>query len=280
MLSIAAAALFSALVAVAVTVAIEKLGGRLGGVLGTMPSTIVPAALGIYSQDNQPEIFGDAIGAAPVGMLLNVLFLYLWRWLPPRLPGQRLLARLATMVAISLGAWLLAASLAVWGLGILRASGISALRAGEAASLLILVLGLAVLRKKRAAPRGTRPVAPLVLVTRGLFAGVSVGFAVWLARRGLPLISGVAAVFPAIFLTAMASLWISQAEAVPAGAVGPMMLGSASIGLFCLIAARTMPAWGAPLGAAVAWSSAVLLVTLPAARALARDDAKQSAARS
>lgn len=270
MFAVLFAAFFSALVAVAVTIAIERLGGRLGGVLGTMPSTIVPAALGIYAQSGAPEHFGDAIGAAPVGMLLNVLFLYLWRVLPPLLPGSRLLVRLSLMTAASLGAWLVAATLAVYGLGQMRMLGLSALRAGEIAALLILVMGLWVARRPLPAPKGQAPVSRLTLVTRGLFAGISVGVAVWLARLGLPLVSGVAAVFPAIFLTAMASLWIAQAEAVPAGAVGPMMLGSASIGLFCLLAARTMPAWGATLGVIGAWLASVLFVTLPAARALSR----------
>ena len=38
------------LVATLATVAIEKLGGQLGGVIGTLPTTIIPASWGIWSQ--------------------------------------------------------------------------------------------------------------------------------------------------------------------------------------------------------------------------------------
>ena len=40
--------------------------------------------------------------------------------------------------------------------------------------------------------------------------------------------SGLASVFPAIFLTTMVALWFSQDSSVSIGAAGPMMLGGAS----------------------------------------------------
>ena len=40
--------LFAGIVAILVTVSIEKFGGLIGGVLGTVPSTIIPAAAGVY----------------------------------------------------------------------------------------------------------------------------------------------------------------------------------------------------------------------------------------
>ena len=46
--SILLSALFAGIVATAVTVAIEKWGGLVGGLLGTVPSTIVPAGIGMY----------------------------------------------------------------------------------------------------------------------------------------------------------------------------------------------------------------------------------------
>ena len=46
-----------------------------------------------------------------------------------------------------------------------------------------------------------------------------------IARLGGSIAAGVTAVFPAIFMTTMISLWLSQGEAVQVGAVGPMMLG-------------------------------------------------------
>lgn len=263
-------ALFAGLVATLVTVAIERWGGRLGGVLGTMPTTIVPAALGIYSQSAQPSAFDAAIHGAPAGMLLNVLFLLLWRVVPPRLPALSLHPRLALMTALSLGAWGAAATVLVVVLRMLRGFGIDPRHFGLAVTLAIVLLGLSMMLRPLPAPRGRRPVGPGTLVARGLFAAASVGFAVFVASRGHPLVAGVAAVFPAIFLTTMVSLWLAHGEAVPAGAVGPMMLGSSSVAVFCVLAARSLPFFGPLAGTTLAWLGAVALTTLPAAWLLGR----------
>ena len=40
-------ALLAGLVAIGATVAIERFGGRIGGLLATVPTTIVPASIGM-----------------------------------------------------------------------------------------------------------------------------------------------------------------------------------------------------------------------------------------
>lgn len=260
-----AAGLFAGVVAVLVTVAIERWGGRVGGVLGTMPTTIVPAALGIAAQTASDEAFAQAINMAPAGMFLNALFLYLWRLVPPRLPPRwSLRARLAAMTALSLLSWALAATVVVLGVRRLAGVGLSLPLFGALTTVALAALGLAASARPRPAPRGRNRVGPLTLVARGALAAAAVGLAVWLASTGLDLLSGVASVFPAIFLTTMFSLWLAQGEAVPAGAVGPMMLGSTSVAAFCVAATHTFPLLGSALGAAVAWAIAVTAVTLPA----------------
>ena len=47
--SVLLSAVFAGVVATAVTMAIEKWGGLVGGLLGTVPSTIVPAGIGMYA---------------------------------------------------------------------------------------------------------------------------------------------------------------------------------------------------------------------------------------
>ena len=78
------------------------------------------------------------------------------------------------------------------------------------------------------------------------------------------MLAGVAAVFPAIFLTTMVSLWWSQGQAVPMGAVGPLVLGSGSVSAYALCAAFSLPALGPGWGSLVAWVAAVVVVTVPA----------------
>jgi len=106
-------------------------------------------------------------------------------------------------------------------------------------------------------------VGPLTLLARGLLAAVAIATAVWVTNIGGPLAAGVASVFPAIFVTTMVSLWLSQGEAVPVGAVGPMMLGSASVATYALLAANLLPLLGPWVGTPVAWLAAVASTTLP-----------------
>ena len=79
---------------------------------------------------------------------------------------------------------------------------------------------------------------------RGLAAATAIGIAVQFASMGLPIIAGLASVFPAIFLTTMVALWVAQGADVPTGAAGPMMLGGSSVGMYSLIAPYAVPEYG------------------------------------
>lgn len=253
-------AVFAGLVAIAITVAIERLGGIVGGLLGTLPTTIVPAALGIWAAAPDLPTFAAAMGSAPVGMLVATLFLLSWRVVPPRLPDVPVAGQLALMLLVSLSLWAVLAGVAVLTLAQLP---LPAWVAGLGALLLNVALGLWASAQAVPAPRGTRSVPPGVLLARGLLAGLAVGVASWLAHTGDGFLSGIAAVFPAIFLTTMAGLWVSQGHAVPAGAVGPMMLGATAVGTFSLLTVPLYPALGAGLGSITAWGLAAGLVTVP-----------------
>lgn len=249
------------LVAIGATVAIERLGGRRGGLLSTLPTTIVPAAVGFSAELDVPA-FQAAMFVTPAGMLVNAAFLWSWRALPPLLPTTSLRGRLALMVTLSLAIWGATASLSY---GVLTALPSEWL--GVQAVLLSAVLfGVGVLANRRAppAPRGTNRVPLPVLLARGGLAALAIGVAVGLAQVGSPFLAGLAAVFPAIFLTTMVSLWMSQGEAVQIGAVGPMMLGSGSVSFYAVFAAWALPSLGTVVGAGVAWLAAVGLVTAPA----------------
>ncbi|DAC65981.1 MAG TPA: hypothetical protein D7I13_06435, partial [Candidatus Poseidoniales archaeon] len=79
--SILLSALFAGIVATGVTVAIEKWGGLVGGLLGSVPSTIVPAAVGMYVAGGEQGLVAS-MSVVPLGMLLNALFLGAWLVLP------------------------------------------------------------------------------------------------------------------------------------------------------------------------------------------------------
>ncbi len=252
----------AALVAIAVTVAIERWGGRVGGLLGTLPTTIVPASLGIAVQTDAAGL-ADAMYAVPAGMLLNAGFLWLWRALPERLPEGPLGRRLALMTTLSLLAWFVGAAALTVSLQALGEVAGALRGAGLLATAAILGVGVLACLRERPAPRGTRRVGPAALLARGLLAGLAIATAVWVTHIGGPLAAGVASVFPAIFVTTMVSLWMAQGEAVPAGAVGPMMLGSSAVASYALFAAWLLPLLGGAVGAPLAWGAAVLTTTVP-----------------
>jgi len=253
------AGLGAGLVASLITRAIERFGGRRGGVLGTLPTTIVPASLGVWSA--QASAFDEAMWAVPAGMSLNALFLWLWRALPPSLPsGWPLAAQLTVMSLISLSLW--AAGALSW-VSLIRPQ-VEPLSAALSATLLIVLLGLGATLKPRPSPRGRAEVSWGTLCMRGLCAGLAVAAAVLLAERSSGVVSGVAAVFPAIFWTSMVSVWLSQGSAVSSGAVGPMMLGSSSVALYALVSVPLFKSLGAPLGALCAWLIAVVCASYPA----------------
>lgn len=259
-MSVLGGAVLAGLVAIAVTVAIERWGGIVGGLLGTMPTTIVPAAWGIWANSSDPAGFAAAMASVPAGMLVNAVFLFLWRVVPPRLPLQGT-ARLVATLVVNLACWGLVAS-GFW-LVLEVLPRLWVLPAGIALALVALVGGIFVCLQMPAAPRGRFRVGPMTLLGRALLAGLAVGFAIWLASRGAGLAAGLASVFPAIFVTTMVSLWLSQGEDVPVGAVGPMMLGSVSVSGFALVSTWAFPVLGVAVGTLVAWVVAVGAITAP-----------------
>lgn len=255
-------AVLAGAVAILATVAIEKLGGQAGGLIATLPSTIVPASLGIWAAD--PAALAPAMDAVAPGMLLNAGFLWLWRLIPPHVHAQTLRARLAKVTALTLLGWLIGGITIVLLGQIVRPRIIL----GVGGTALLLCVGIAACRIPRPAPAGRRAVPIATLIARGVFAGLAIAGAIAVARAGHPIAAGVATVFPAIFLTTMISVWLSQGEAVQGGAIGPMMLGSASVAGYAMAARGLMPSMGG-WGALVAWILAVGLITIPAWRWLA-----------
>ena len=254
------AAALAGLVAIAVTVAIEKFGGVIGGILGTVPTTIVPAAAFMWMAEPNSDAFDPAMGMVPVGMLLNAIFLWLWRVVPPRIPSWDFGKRLTIITTINLSMWFAGAAISVTLFPEQKSMSV-----GLIALIIGVLLGLWISLDHKPAPRGKNRVGPLMLACRGIAAATAIGFAVWLSQLGSPLLAGMASVFPAIFLTSMVALWIAQGEDVPSGAVGPMMLGAMSVSFYALLATFTLPEYGVLIGSAITWVASIGFVSVPAA---------------
>ena len=266
--SILVSALLAGVVATAVTVAIEKWGGLVGGLLGTVPSTIVPAGIGMYLAGGEDALV-VSMAVVPLGMLLNALFLGAWLVLPRWFSNAS-----HPLLLTSIGA------LAVWfvlGMGVwflLQNTVVGTLLTEQE----LAVVGLALLsfiavwfnRHPQPTPKGTNAVSKTVLFARGSMAAAAIGVSVWMAGLGYPLLAGLASVFPAIFLTSMVALWLAQGPTVPQGAAGPMMLGGASVAVYANIAMWSLPAYGVVVGSVVAWVGSVLGWSIPAFLVLRR----------
>ena len=253
-------AFFAGLVAILATVAIEKYGGVIGGIFGTVPTTIVPAAAFIWIADSTQSSFESSMGMVPVGMLLNSFFLWLWRVIPPIIPEWNFSIRLTIITLINLSFWFAGAIISV-----ILFSELSPMLVGGVALVIGLLFGRLATRRYCPAPRGKNKVGITILSSRGIAAAIAIGVAVWLSQQGSPLLAGIASVFPAIFLTTMVALWISQGEEVPSGAVGPMMLGSMSVSLYALVATVLIPSFGIILGSIFSWLASLIFISIPVA---------------
>ncbi|MCE2875041.1 MAG: hypothetical protein LW625_05305 [Planctomycetaceae bacterium] len=263
---VAVPSLFAGGVAITATVLVERLGGSVGGIISTVPTTIVPAAIGIWWRRTNPDDFINAMAFVPIGTLMNAAYLVLWRVVPARV-GRHVQGRshmLAATLTVALGAWLAVAAVVMLLQRSFHPTPMHALAAGGLACLAGLVLGVFANRAAHPAPRGRHPVRWPVLALRGVAAALAIGFALVLARMGLPVASGLASVFPVIFTTVMVATWIAQGPSVPTGAVGPMILGSTSVGTFAMLAVAMFPLMSIALAAPLCWLMAVLLINVPA----------------
>ena len=252
---------FAGLVAILVTLAIEKFGGFIGGVLGTVPSTIIPAAAGVYALEGHKALT-DSMSVVPIGMLINGMFLGVWIILPKYIANDTI--KLPFTVISSLCTWAVLALLSLIIAREVTDGIISEMMLGAIGLVLLAILAVMFNLKNRAAPKGENKVPLMILSIRGIAAGLAIAACLVLAEIGLPFVAGLASAFPAIFLTSMVALWISQGQQVPQGAAAPMMLGGASVSVYALLAMWSLPTFGIILGSVIAWFGAVGLWTIPA----------------
>ena len=261
MLAIILPAVLAGLVAVLVTLAIERFGGLVGGVLGTIPSTIIPAAAGVYHLDGEEALL-SSMSIVPLGMMVNGLFLGVWIVLPKYVANSKNPLVITTICSIM--SWAIFAYLALEIANYTTAINLSPFMLGVLGLCFLILVSVFFNIKTRPSPKGNNKVPLPILMARGIAAAVAIGCALLLAKLGEPLIAGLASAFPAIFLTSMVALWISQGITVPQGAAAPMMLGGASVAVYALIVMWSIPNFGIIIGSSVAWVGSVMMWSFPA----------------
>lgn len=264
--AVAVPALFAGIVAILATLAVERLGGMAGGVLSSIPTTIVPAAIGIFQRSGDTDSFRRAMAFVPVGILMNAGYLLLWRVIPARLGAHERARRhlLAWTITLALLIWFVAAAAIVALNHWLAPTTGQSIAIGCIAFAAGLLLGIAANRTHHPAPRGTHRVGPVVMAVRALAAAAAIAVSIILARSGHPVASGIASVFPAIFTTIMVATWLAQGAHVPTGAVGPMALGTLSVSAYALLSTVLFTEFGTATAATLCWILAFGFVSVPA----------------
>ena len=211
------AALMAGIVATTVTVLIEKYGGVVGGILGTIPTTIIPASIGMASEGgNDALIIWAIVGLFTIDII------------------DRAIDKNYSPEEISI-------------VGL----------------VLVATLGIVMCWNLKPAPKGKNSVSKKILAARGIVAAMAIGIAVLISSLGMPLLAGLASVFPAIFLTSMIALWLAQGPSVPLGAAGPMMMGGASVAMYSIIAMWSLIEYGLFIGSIIAWVGSIVVWSIP-----------------
>eukprot|EP01104_Vermistella_antarctica_P002803 TRINITY_DN13014_c0_g1_i1.p1 TRINITY_DN13014_c0_g1~~TRINITY_DN13014_c0_g1_i1.p1 ORF type:complete len:210 (+),score=16.69 TRINITY_DN13014_c0_g1_i1:196-825(+) len=183
---------------------------------------------------------------------------------------------MTAMTVLSVGYWFVVTVLVVYGAKFLirEVDFITMRIIGLFFALSLLICGVvAVLWKHTPAPKGKKKVPVWIYPPRAVLAAL-VNFTAVALSPYSETAAGTASVFPAIFLTAMIALRLSQGVEVTSGAVGPLMLGALSLDVFSMVLGETyvyisthyhsLEGWAAIIIAeCIAYSVAISCVSYP-----------------
>lgn len=242
-----AAGITAGIVAILSGLAVEKLGGIIGGVLSSLPTIVAPATIGIFLEltnflNDKPgsELhFQEAMFSIPISTFCNALFLLIWKQAPKRIKINHSKKKLAIMFVMTLTFWFMFSTGFYFFSEYLEEIGFSKFYLGIVMFFLQTFLGLIfTFIIPSPAPKGRMKTKPWMICFRGIAASISVFTAVILSRVGGPGVGGIASAFPAILITTIATVWYSQGEEVALGAVGPLMMGLTSLGIYSMTASK------------------------------------------
>ena len=213
-------AVLSAVVAIAVTLSSNVGGAGLVACWAPFRQRLFPPVSDWRWPPMQKP--GREFGRGAYGMLINGCFLLVYVLVPPssverRRRGLVLTTTTALLVWSAFGALVLLALDPL----LLRVAPVTL---GLVGTLALAVMGVLVARGPRPAPAGHRSPGSIEIMARGLPRAPRLDWPCIFLDSELPLLAGLSSVFPAIFLTTMVGLWVSQSPDVPLGAAGPMLL--------------------------------------------------------
>ncbi|MBU0936149.1 MAG: DUF3147 family protein [Spirochaetes bacterium] len=226
-----------------------RLGSRLGGLIANLPSNIIVTMIFI-SLTRGDQFAAQAAASVPLGMAIDMVFLFAFMLAAGRGP---LLA-----VPLSLLVWAACAILAL----IMPQPGFW----GTTAIFALVSLGLFLVAefplKIRAVPKRETPASPLVFLIRAVFSGSVVAAAVAASAFAPAYLTGIIATFPAVLLSTLTILTISQGAAFSRATGKVLLLSSSNIIVYAFAVQALFPLIGRWWGSLAAFAAAALWVTL------------------
>lgn len=231
------------------TLLAERLGSKKGGLISNLPSTIL-IALVFVALVQDPTFAAQAADAAPIGMLIDTLFLLVFILL--------LKYGLKKTVLLSLSTWFVLAFLA------------NKIHLSNIVLNIILYFIVAVsifflleyVVKIPAKEKNWKKYSPGSLLIRALFAGSVVAGTIIISTFAGTYWVGLFSTFPAVMLSTMVILTVNQGINFARATGKIMILSSTNIIVYALGVSFTYPRMGVVLGTIVSFGSAFLWVLL------------------
>ena len=193
------------------TILAERFGSKIGGVIAGMPSTIV-IALFFIGWTQTPVAASQATVIVPLIMGIDAIFIITYASLVRRSFPLALLSSLFVWVCFS------------FALVLIHFNNFSLSLIGFLGLLLFSYVVMEyVLRVKSLAGRNT-PLSFSNVLMRGLVSGLIITLAVAFAKLGGPLLGGVFASFPAVFLSTMILTYFAQGRVFSVSVMKTLML--------------------------------------------------------
>ncbi len=214
------------------TILAEKFGSKVGGVIAGMPSSIV-IGLFFIGWTQTPLIAAQSAVIVPIAQgisaLLVVMYVFLVRYNFP------------FSILVSLCMWFVLAL----GLVFFKFHNFSLSLSGFAFLLLICYLLLEYVLRVKSVPGQNYRFSVSNVVFRALLSGTIIALTVIFARLGGPLVGGVFASFPAVFISTMIITYLSQGSAFSTGVMKILMLsGTTNVSVYATAVKFLYPLFG------------------------------------
>jgi len=231
------------------TLLAERLGSKLGGLVTNLPSNILISLIFVVMVNGIPYVI-DALPAVPIGMAINMIFLFVF------------------IIALQYGLLLSTIiSLLIWfGLAIAAAFlNYDNLFVNVVFYIIMSFITFIVLEKVIKIPsakKSNKKYTPLQMFIRAVFAGSIVASVVVISKFFDAYILGIFSTFPAVLLSTMVILGINQGKEFAQATGKVLVLSSTNIVVYVVAVYFTFPRFGIILGTVISFICSFLWVCL------------------